>query len=259
MSGRHAAPDRSEPPDGVPDRPLDGVPGPQGRAGRPGGGPSCDAGAPVAGGPAAQWRPARLPGGRVLTVGDVRLRPLVADDAPALFAALDEPRVWAAGYAGGRRPLTAGDMTGFVDRLLTRPDHAAFAVEVLPDGDPAEAWLVGTSSLGDARPAEGRVYLGWTAYSPAVWGTRVNPAAKLALLGHAFDDCGFHRVKIQTDVRNERSQAAIARLGATREGVLRGHQPRADGSWRDTVVFSILVDEWPAVRAGLEERLRTGR
>jgi N-acetyltransferase len=206
----------------------------------------------------AAWSAARLPGGRVLGVGDVRLRPLRADDAPALFRALDDPRVWAAGYGGGAtaRPLTAEDMATFVERLLALPDHAAFAVEVLPDGEAASATLVGTSSLGDARPALGRVHLGWTAYAPSVWGTRVNPAAKLALLGHAFDDCGYHRVKIQTDIRNERSQAAIARLGATREGVLRGHQPRADGTWRDTVVFSILADEWPAVRAGLEERLR---
>jgi len=203
------------------------------------------------------WRPARLPGGRVLQVGDVRLRPLVPDDAAALHAALDDPRVWAAGYGGGPagRPLAVADMAVFVDRLLGQPDHAAFAVEVLPDPERSEAWLVGTSSLGDARPALGRVHLGWTAYAPAVWGTRVNPSAKLALLRHAFEDCGYHRVKIQTDVRNERSQAAIARLGATREGVLRGHQPRADGTWRDTVVFSILADEWPGVRAGLEARL----
>lgn len=196
---------------------------------------------------------ARLPGGRVLTAGDVRLRPLVPDDAAALFAALDDPRVWAGGYGGGPggRPLTPADMAAFVDRLLGHRDHAAFAVEL--DGE-----VVGTSSLGDARPAQGRVHLGWTAYAPAVWGTGVNPAVKLALLTHAFDDCGYHRVKIQTDVRNERSQAAIARLGATREGVLRGHQPRADGTWRDTVVFAILADEWPGVRAGLEERLRRG-
>jgi len=210
---------------------------------------------PVRGG---GWSAARLPGGHVLSVGDVRLRPLTADDAGALFAALDDPRVWAAGYGGGPggRPLTAADMAVFVERLVVLRDHAAFAVEVVPDGDAGRATLVGTSSLGDARPAQGRVHLGWTAYAPAVWGARVNPSAKLALLRHAFEDCGYHRVKIQTDIRNERSQAAIARLGATREGVLRGHQPRADGTWRDTVVFSVLADEWPGVRARLEARLR---
>jgi RimJ/RimL family protein N-acetyltransferase len=75
------------------------------------------------------------------------------------------------------------------------------------------------------------------------------------MLRHAFEDCGFGRVKIQTDVLNPRSQAAIAKLGAIREGVLRRHQARADGTFRDTVVFSILRDEWPTVREKLERRV----
>ena len=87
------------------------------------------------------------------------------------------------------------------------------------------------------------------------WGTAVNPACKLLLLQHAFEDCGFGRVKIQTGPTNTRSQAAIAKLGATREGVLRRHKRLADGSFRDTVVFSILADEWPEVRKRLEDRL----
>jgi RimJ/RimL family protein N-acetyltransferase len=113
--------------------------------------------------------------------------------------------------------------------------------------------VVGGSSLGDVDLVNEAVHLGWTMYGSRWWGTQVNPETKL-LLGHAFD-CGFGRVKIQTDAVNERSQAAIARLGATREGVLRRHTRRADGTFRDTVVFSILRDEWPAVRAGLEDRL----
>jgi RimJ/RimL family protein N-acetyltransferase len=115
--------------------------------------------------------------------------------------------------------------------------------------------VVGTSSLGEWDLVNERVHLGWTAYGPTWWGTAVNPACKLALLGHAFDDCGFGRVKIQTDLINLRSQAGIAKLGATREGVLRRHIRRADGTWRDTVVFSVLRDEWPQVRAGLLARL----
>jgi RimJ/RimL family protein N-acetyltransferase len=82
-----------------------------------------------------------------------------------------------------------------------------------------------------------------------------NRVVRLALLTHAFDDCHLHRVKIQTDSLNLRSQAALARLGAVREGVLREHVVRADGTRRDTVVFSILASEWPAVRARLEQRL----
>jgi len=114
---------------------------------------------------------------------------------------------------------------------------------------------VGTSSLGEWDLHNERVHLGWTAYGPRWCGTAVNPASKLALLSHAFDDCGFGRVKLQTDLLNTRSQGAIARLGATREGVLRRHVRRADGTFRDTVVFSILREEWPDVRAALLARL----
>ena len=99
------------------------------------------------------------------------------------------------------------------------------------------------------------MHLGWTGYAPAVWSTGVNPAAKFALLRHAFEDCGMRRVKLQTDTLNARSQAAIARLGAVKEGVLRQHTRRADGTWRDTVAFSILAGEWPVVRAALEVRV----
>jgi RimJ/RimL family protein N-acetyltransferase len=85
---------------------------------------------------------------------------------------------------------------------------------------------------------------------------RVSPEAKLLLLAHCFEDCGYGRVKIQTDALSPRSQAAIARLGARREGVLRRDQRREDGSFRDTVVVSVLVDEWAEVTAGLRARLR---
>jgi RimJ/RimL family protein N-acetyltransferase len=133
---------------------------------------------------------------------------------------------------------------------------AVYVVRSLVDGPAGAAGtILGTSSLGDLSLPDERIHLGWTAYAPAVWGTAVNPECKLLLLQHAFADCGLGRVKIQTDIRNTRSQAAIARLGATREGVLRRHQARADGTFRDTVVFSILRDEGPAVRAGLLARM----
>ena len=89
---------------------------------------------------------------------------------------------------------------------------------------------------------------------PRGGGTAVNPETELLLLGLACDN-GFGRVKLQADAVNARSRAAIERLGARFEGVLRRVQRRPDGSWRDTAVYSILADEWPAVRAGLEERL----
>ena len=201
------------------------------------------------------------PDGRDLLGPVVELRKLRVEDSDELFHALDDARVWALGYGGGPagRPTSEGGMVAWVGTLLARYGQMPYAIrmtgasELGPPGT-----LVGTSSLGDVDLLNQRVHLGWTAYTPAAWATHVNPAAKLLLLGHAFDDCGMHRVKIQTDAVNLRSQSAIARLGAVREGVLRQHVMRADGTWRDTVVFSILADEWPAVRSRLEHRLGIG-
>ena len=198
------------------------------------------------------------PDGRRLTHAVVQLDRLSVADAPELFTALDDDRVWAAGFGGGPagRPATPDAMTGWIAALVARAGQAAYAVRLTGERGLGPAGrLVGTSSLGDIELANQRLHLGWTAYAPDVWAGPVNPATKLALLTHAFDDCHMHRVKIQTDAINLRSQAAIARLGAVREGVLREHGLRADGTWRDTVVFSILAAEWPAVRARLAGRL----
>jgi N-acetyltransferase len=115
--------------------------------------------------------------------------------------------------------------------------------------------LVGTSGLSEADLRNESIHLGGTMYGPRWWSTQVNPESKLLLLAHCFEDCGYGRVKIQTDALNSRSQAAIARLGATREGVLRRHMRREDGSFRDTVVYSMLKDEWPETKARLTARL----
>ncbi|MFI2754093.1 GNAT family N-acetyltransferase [Cellulomonas sp. P22] len=202
--------------------------------------------------------PAVAPDGRDLVGPVVELRTLTAEDAPALFRALDDARVWAGGYGGGPagRPPNVGGAQRWIERLLAVPGLVPYAVRTATDSEIGPAGtLVGTSSLGDVDLVNRRLHLGWTAYTPAAWAGLVNPATKLLLLTHAFEDCRFHRVKIQTDAINLRSQAAIARLGAVREGVLRQHVRRADGTWRDTVVYSILADEWPRVRARLEARI----
>jgi RimJ/RimL family protein N-acetyltransferase len=194
---------------------------------------------------------AAMPGGRSLVGRHVRLDPTTESDAQEIFAALDHDEVWAAGYSGGPsgRPRTA---QGWAKRILAAAEEprAMYTVRTL-----GEERVVGTTSLGDTVLAHERTHLGWTAYAPDVWGGVVNPECKLLLLAHAFDDCGFGRVKIQTDLVNLRSQAAIAKLGATREGVLRRHMVRPDGTTRDTVVFSVTVDDWPQVRAGLLARV----
>ena len=195
-----------------------------------------------------------MPGGAPLIGTHVRLDEAIAADAEGIFAALDHDEVWAAGYNGGpaARPSSPAGWRDRIDGALV-DKRVMYTVRLLDSGR-----IVGTTSLGDSDLGHERTHIGWTAYTPEVWSTKVNPECKLLLMTHAFEDCGFGRVKIQTDLVNTRSQAAIAKLGATREGVLRRHMVRADGSRRDTVVFSVIADEWPSVKAALQARLVGG-
>ena len=183
----------------------------------------------------------------------VRLDPLQPSDAPDLFAALDDARVWAGGWGGGAaaRPDMPEGMSNVVGKLIS--SGSAWAVRNAQSGD-----LVGTASLLDVDLVNERCMFGAAAYAPAVWGTPVNAATNLGLLGHAFEDCGFGRVELQTDVLNTPMSRAIEKLGATFEGTLRRHKRRADGTFRDSAVFSILSDDWPGVRARLKKRLVAG-
>lgn len=184
----------------------------------------------------------------------VRLDPLTREHLPALFLAIGHPLTFASGYGGG--PAAYRDTeAGFLEwaeghlRWEMGDPYAVFLV-----GGPHDGQLVGTSTLTDIDLGREAGHIGWTAYDPRVWGTAVNAEAKLLLLGRAFD-AGLGRVQLQTDTMNERSKAAIAGLGATFEGVRRRDMKRADGSWRDSAIFSVLKGEWPAVKAGLEQRL----
>lgn len=114
---------------------------------------------------------------------------------------------------------------------------------------------VGMTRLFDIRPEHRGLEIGYTWYHPDYWGGAVNPECKLLLMRYAFESAGYERVQLKTDARNTHSQAAMSKLGATREGVLRKHMLLPDGRWRDSVYFSVLADEWPAVKAGLEARL----
>ena len=180
----------------------------------------------------------------------VRLEPMTLDDVPSLFEAIGHPEVFAGGYGGGPAGFrdTLEGFTEFAREYYDFTRNNVYAVR-LPTGE-----LVGTSTLGDFDEANEHTHLGWTAYAPSVWGTAVNPETKLLLLAHAFDS-GFGRVKIQADALNSRSRAAILKLGATFEGIMRRDRLRADGTWRDSAVYSILIDEWPDVRDGLLARL----
>ncbi len=201
--------------------------------------------------PEMTWPP---PVDVVLRGNVVELTPVVPEcDAAALFEALDADAVWEhvagrptdpAAYAEGLTKLRAAGRFPWLVRLRT-------PVRGLPAGT-----VVGTSSYLDVSPVDARLEIGATTYAPAVWGSAVNPDAKLQLLSYAFDVLAVGRVQIKTDVRNVRSQRAIARLGARYEGTLRRYQRRWDGTVRDTVLFSITAEEWPTLRPGLEVRAR---
>lgn len=197
------------------------------------------------------------PTGEPLLGTFVRLDPVQPEDAEGLHAVYTDPVVYTQGYVMRRSPRDLKATRAWVEQDIAAraTGRTAYTIRLTGKGalgDPGT--VVGTSSLGDVDLANERIHLGWTLYGSRWWGTQVNPECKLLLLGHAFD-CGFGRVKIQTDALNERSQAAISKLGAVREGTLRRHSAREDGTFRDTVVFSVLRDEWPQVRSGLLRRL----
>jgi N-acetyltransferase len=194
-----------------------------------------------------------MPDGRPLVGTGVRLELLGDDAVDELYPLLSDPQVYADGYVMHRRPVSVEDSRALVTSRFLVAGRVVYAIRLV-DGT-----LVGTSSLLEIDLANESIHLGATLYGRRWWGTAVNPEAKLLLLAHCFDDCGFGRVKIQTDALNTHSQAAIAKLGARREGVLRRHSRREDGTFRDTVVYSILADEWPDVRDGLRARLAAFR
>jgi RimJ/RimL family protein N-acetyltransferase len=210
--------------------------------------------------------PTILPTGKPLVGRVVRLDVLTEADLPELAVLLADPEIYESGYVMHRRPTSVEDGVALArERFLqgqgqadgTGRGRTGYAIRLVADGQFGEGGtLVGTSALAEAHLVNESIHLGSTLYGRRWWGTAVNPEAKLLLLTHCFDECGYGRVKLQTDARNTRSQAAIARLGAQREGVIRRDMRREDGTFRDSVVFSVLADEWPAIRAGLDGRLR---
>ncbi|WP_031516315.1 GNAT family N-acetyltransferase [Streptomyces sp. NRRL F-5123] len=183
-----------------------------------------------------------------LTGRTVRLEPLTPAHLPDLFAAGGgDEEVWR--WQGGPAPRTEDELAQRLRIVLEGP-YVPFAVVHLPSGR-----AVGWTTYMDVAVPDERLEIGWTWYGRAYWRSSVNTEAKLLLLAHAFEELGMGRVQLKTDHLNLRSQAAIARLGAQREGVLRRHRRRPDGTWRDTVYFSVLADEWPAAKAALTARL----
>lgn len=182
----------------------------------------------------------------------VRLEPLSERHIPELADAGQEESIWE--YLRYGKVTSLQKMRLFVLQLLEwqqRGTDLPFAVIHLEAGK-----AVGTTRYMNIDPPNRGLEIGGTWYSPAFQRTGVNTECKYLLLRYAFECLGSLRVQFRTDVRNLRSQKAIERLGAVREGVLRDHMILPDGTVRSSVIYSILAGEWPAVKAHLEELMK---
>ena len=182
------------------------------------------------------------------------LTPLQVGDAEAFLAALGTPEEATAvlEHLPYRPPDDLACAEAIITEALATPHRITYAQRLSETGE-----LVGTTSFYEIDESLRALAIGSTWIARRHWRTFVNTASKLIMLERAFDGLGAERVVWHTDIRNERSQAAIARLGAVREGVLRHHRIRRDGSWRDTVQFSMLRAEWPDARRRLETNLQS--
>ena len=180
----------------------------------------------------------------------VRLEPLSVDHEAGLAAAAADGQLWKLWYTSVPEP--AGTR-GYIDGAL----EGQQAGHMLPWAvrDLATHTIAGSTRYHDIVPTADRVEIGYTWYAQRCQRTRINTACKLLLLTHAFDTLNCAVVGLRTDNFNFASQRAIEALGAKKDGVIRHHHPRRDGTARDTVIYSILATEWPDVKRHLELRL----
>ena len=180
----------------------------------------------------------------------VRLEPLARAHHDGLIAAANDGELWKLWYTSVPEPEQTHAYISAALAGMEAGHMLPWAVRDLADGR-----LVGSTRYHDIVAAIDRVEIGYTWYAASRQRSHVNSACKRLLLGHAFESLGCAVVGLRTDNFNHRSQRAIEALGAKRDGVLRHHAPRRDGSARDTVLYSILAHEWPDVRRHLELRL----
>ena len=189
----------------------------------------------------SDWRTTPTLAGRHVT-----LRPLTRDDRGALLEAMADGDLASLFYTFVPTPET---VDAWLDKLFAERD----AGRVLPFAVIAAGGrLSGTTRFMRMSEADKRLEIGGTLYATSVQRTGLNTEAKRLLLGHAFEVLGCHCVQIRTGWHNRASRAAIERLGAKLDGVLRNHKIMPDGHLRDTVVYSIITEEWPGVRANLD-------
>lgn len=183
----------------------------------------------------------------------IRLEPLSLDHLAGLCEVGLDPELWRWTTAAVRTPA---DMHTYVAAALDSQAQGTalpFATVELVSGR-----VIGSTRFGSIDLANRRVEIGWTWVAPSWQRTPVNTEAKYLMLRHAFETFGCLRVELKTDSLNERSRAAILRIGAQQEGIFRNHMVTESGRIRHSVYFSLIDSEWPAVKARLEQRLRTG-
>lgn len=183
-----------------------------------------------------------------LELNGIRLEPLQPRHADGVRAAASDGELWSIRVTSVPEPH---NVEQYIQTALEMRDRRPFAVI-----DIASGAVIGSTSYHDIVPAVDRVEIGWTWYGKSRQRSHVNTSCKLMLLTHAFDTLGCAVVGLRTDNLNFASQAAIERIGARKDGVLRHFNPRRDGTVRDAVMYSILRSEWPEVKSRLQAKLQ---
>jgi RimJ/RimL family protein N-acetyltransferase len=184
----------------------------------------------------------------------IRLEPLSPQHRDGLRAAASDGRLWELWYTSVPEPEGVADYIAAALAGQAEGHMLPWAVRDLGSGS-----IVGSTRFHDIVPAIDRVEIGYTWYAARCQRTHINSGCKLLLFGHAFENLGCQVVGLRTDNFNLASQRAIEALGARKDGVIRHHQPRRDGSARDTVMYSVLASEWPAVKERLQQRMERHR
>jgi RimJ/RimL family protein N-acetyltransferase len=196
----------------------------------------------------------------ILSNSTIRLQPLAIEDAAGYLAAAGAPAEseevfrWMTPPRGTlNHPETVDDARSHIDMALAARARGERLPYAQFDGFSGD--FVGSTSFYEIDPAARSISIGHTWFGRRWWGSGHNAASKLLLLTYAFETLFAVRVVWHTDIKNERSQAAIAKLGAQKEGVFRKHRLRRDGTWRDTVQYAMTDDDWPAAAAALRSRV----
>jgi N-acetyltransferase len=188
----------------------------------------------------------------ILSANHVQLEPLGLGHAEQLLEVAQDEDIWR--WLPARTPANLEDMRGWIASALQAQANGTERPFAVVERDSGRA--IGSTRYMRIEPAHRQLEIGWTWYGRAHWRSAVNTECKYLLLRHAFESLECIRIQFRTDLRNEHSQRAIERLGATREGVLRKHRivPK-DGYHRSSVSYSIIDDDWPSVKTRLEAML----